>query len=89
MKYTIRFAPTAISQFTKLSRGIQIKVRDALHLLADNPYPSGCVLLQSNHTFRRIFVDDYRVIYQVKKRELIILIVRKRLEKKYIRISGE
>jgi len=81
MKYTVILSRRARKQLQKINRPNQLKIGKAINLLADNPHPSGRVLLKSKHTFWRICVGDYRIIYQVKKKELIILIVRIRHRK--------
>ena len=65
MRYSVILSRTAKKQFHKINRPNQLKIGKAIDLLADNPYPSGRVLLKSKHTFWRISVGDFRIIYQV------------------------
>ena len=81
MKYTVILSRRARKQLQKINRPNQLKIGKTIDLLADNPHPSGCVLLKSKYKFWRICVGDYRVIYHIKKKELIILIVRIRHRK--------
>ena len=76
MKHTVILNRKARKQLQKINRPNQLKIGRAIDSLADNPHPPGCVLIKSKHKFWRIRVGDYRIIYHIKKSELIILIVK-------------
>jgi len=48
----------------------------AVEALAENPLPDGCTKLVSSQHIYRIRVGDYRVIYEVIGRVLIIEVIR-------------
>jgi mRNA interferase RelE/StbE len=46
----------------------------AMRALANDPRPSGCKKLKGNELWR-IRVGDYRIIYQIHDRVLVVLVV--------------
>ena len=44
--------------------------------LADDPRPHGCMKIQGSDLAYRIRVGDYRIIYEIYERRLIVEIVR-------------
>jgi len=56
---------------------VQERIRKDIDSLAHNPRPPGATAMQGTERgLIRIRVGDYRVVYQVKDRELIVLVVR-------------
>ncbi len=51
------------------------RLRTAIDSLANDPRPVGCVKLTGSHDLFRLRVGDYRIIYQVQDRKLLVLIV--------------
>ena len=51
------------------------RLRQAIDGLKDNARPDGCVKLTGSSDMLRIRVGDYRIIYQVRKTELAVLVV--------------
>lgn len=72
--YQIRVSNTVQKKLDKLSDPVAFKLIEAITLLAINPLPVGCKKLKGQDGYR-IRVGDYRIIYLVKHRELIILIL--------------
>lgn len=74
--YHVKFA----KPFNKLTKGIDKatmkRISDALDKLASDPYPYGFKPIKGKLGYSRIRVGDYRIIYQVHKSELIVLVVR-------------
>ncbi len=48
----------------------------AISALADGPRPPGSVRLQGPEGFHRVRVGDYRIIYLIEERVLLICVVR-------------
>jgi mRNA interferase RelE/StbE len=79
MKYKLLFEEEAKKDFQKLPKHIQVLIREKLLILAQNPN-----LLKNNikslkgkyKGLKRLRVGKYRVIFQQKDKELIILIIR-------------
>jgi mRNA interferase RelE/StbE len=76
MLYSIQFTPRAQRDFSTLDRAIQQRLRRHIDQLAENPFPIGAKKLHAEAPFYRIRVSDYRVIYQVKANELLVIIVK-------------
>jgi mRNA interferase RelE/StbE len=73
MRYTIEFKPSAKRQFDKLDRQMKQRVRTAIDSLAANPYPHGVEKLHGEEATFRIRVGDYRVLYDVEGKRLVVL----------------
>ncbi|MFJ5664942.1 type II toxin-antitoxin system RelE/ParE family toxin [Micromonospora chalcea] len=59
----------------KLDRPVQARLVAALASLATEPRPAGVKALAGHPGLLRIRVGDYRIIYTVRDRELIVLVV--------------
>ena len=76
MKYRIEFSPTAESQFKKLSKEVQARLKHRIDNMAENPFPRGVKKLSAEENFYRLRIGDYRIIYQVQGKALLILILK-------------
>jgi mRNA interferase RelE/StbE len=76
MAYTIEFSPSANREIGKLVRGIQGRVRARIDALAANPRPPGARKLKSRDELWRIRVGDYRVVYEIRDRVVLVLVLR-------------
>jgi len=74
--YQIEFAPHAYRQFKKLERDTQLVILSRIEALGQNPRPSGVKKLASVQNLYRIRVGDYRVVYEIRDRALIIVVVK-------------
>ena len=75
MAYHLEFAPKARRQFQKLSREVQARLSPRIEALAENPRPVGVKKMAGEGNLYRIRVGDYRIIYEIRDRILVILIV--------------
>jgi mRNA interferase RelE/StbE len=73
--YSVRLKPSAEKSLAKLPRDAQKRIAHAIIGLASHPFPPSCKKLTSEEAVYRIRMGDYRIIYQVDKKQLIILIV--------------
>ena len=79
--FQIEWKNSALKELQKLPRQIIPRVVAAVDDLSDDPYPHGTrKLVGSEHTYR-IRVGEYRVVYDIFQRKLIIEIVRVRHRK--------
>jgi mRNA interferase RelE/StbE len=74
--YEIEIAPAAERALKKLPADVQKCIVKAILKLEVNPRPSGVKKLTGEDDLYRIRISDYRVIYQIRDGELIILVVR-------------
>ncbi len=71
----IEFAASAAKAFSKLDRPTQLRLAHKIDLLALNPRPPGAKKLQDEHALYRIRAGDYRILYSIQDRLLIVLVV--------------
>jgi mRNA interferase RelE/StbE len=77
--YKIEFRPAALRDLKSLPREILQKVSEKISALADNPRPVGVEKLSgSEENFYRIRIGDYRVLYTIQDKILLILIIKVR-----------
>ena len=76
MAHTVEILPAALKQLQALPRPDQRRVRDRIDRLADNPRPHGSTKLEGADDLHRIRVGQYRVIYSIHDKELVVVVVR-------------
>ena len=75
-RYAVYFKPSADRQLAKLPRDVQRRIVAAIEALADKPRPPGAVKITGDDNLRRIRVGDYRVVYEIHKGRLVVLVLR-------------
>lgn len=75
MSYSLRIKQSAVKALAKIPKGDRQRIMDAIEQLKAFPF-AGSTLKGEFFGLRRIRIGDYRVIYEINKQELIILIVR-------------
>lgn len=73
--YNIQWEPRAIKELRAIDRIQAIKILKVVTKLRDDP-SLGQALQGRFKQFRRLRVGDYRVIYHLRQKELIIIILR-------------
>ena len=76
MTYQIVIDDKALAQLVQLPPKIRRQVARKIDKLASNPRPPGYKVLQSNKSLCRIRSGDYRIVYQIRQKQVLILIVR-------------
>ena len=76
MPYRIEFRPAARRQLRRIPRPYNARLMAAITALADAPRPPGCIQLQGPEGFHRVRVGDYRIVYLIQDRVLLVCIVR-------------
>lgn len=74
--YEVQIARRAMKSLAALPRREQLRIRAAIDLLAETPRPPHCVALVGEKSAYRVRVGDYRVVYDVHDRLLLIQVVR-------------
>lgn len=74
-KYEIRFAERAIKEFNKLDGATKLRIARATKILASNPFPPKAKRVVG-FDYWRIRVGDYRIIYEIHGKDLVVLVVR-------------
>lgn len=75
MAYRIEFTPRAERDFKSLASSIRGRIARRIDSLAENPYPQGIKKLEGEDELYRLRVGDYRILYQVQGKVLLVLIV--------------
>ncbi len=76
MPYQVEFTPAAKRQIKKLIEPVQLAIVERLEQLAENPRPPGALKMQGAESLYRIRVGDYRIIYEIQDRTLLIAVVK-------------
>ena len=76
MTYALIIARRAQKQIESLDPSFQRRVDAKILSLAGNPRPPGVEKLVGAENVYRVRVGDWRIVYQIRDRELIVLVVR-------------
>lgn len=76
MTYEVEITPAAKRQIKKLTKSIQQLIVERLEELVENPRPPGVLKMEGEENLYRVRVGDYRIIYQVQDRMLLIVVVK-------------
>jgi mRNA interferase RelE/StbE len=76
MSYEVRIAPAARRDIKKLAASLQVQIYRKLLDLELNPRPQDCKKLKAPRDIYRIRLGEYRILYEIQNRELIVLVVR-------------
>jgi len=76
MAYAVEFSPSAEREFRKLAPEIQRRLSPHIDSLAQNPRQSGAKKLKGREGLWRIRAGDYRIVYEVRDRTLVVLVIR-------------
>ena len=76
MAYTILLAPPAERQLKALAPPIQKRLVKRLKTLRDYPRPHGVKKFAGEDDLYRIREGDYRIIYTIEDKKLIVLVVK-------------
>jgi mRNA interferase RelE/StbE len=74
--YRIEFTPKAARLFRKLTPDVQHLLARRIDGLTKNPRPRTAEKLESEDNLYRVRQGDYRIVYQIRDKVLLILIVR-------------
>ena len=74
MTYTIIVSKSALKELKKLPPKLQLQIVGVIDSLAQNPYPPASSKLKGREGFR-IRTNDYRIIYTVENKKLIVQVI--------------
>ena len=74
-RYDVQLVASARRELFRLPARIRVSVADAISALAADPRPPGCKKLAGNANYFRIRVGDYRILYEVRDREVLVLVL--------------
>lgn len=76
MAYSVLLAPFAERQLKALAEAVQRRIVSRLKALQHNPRPQGVKKLAGEDDFYRIRDGTYRIIYTIRDKELVVLVVK-------------
>ncbi|MEA2298870.1 MAG: mRNA interferase RelE/StbE [Solirubrobacteraceae bacterium] len=76
MSYRISLSPAAARQLRKFDPQVRRRIQGVLELLADEPRPPAATRLVGGAGEWRVRTGDYRIIYEIDDRELLVLVLR-------------
>jgi mRNA interferase RelE/StbE len=75
MTYEIMITKTIQKQLDNLPNNIQERVYEKIAQLAEEPRPDGVFKLKGYDNEYRIRIGDYRLVYEIRDEQLIVLLV--------------
>ena len=75
MTYRIELTPRAERDFKSLDGSVRGRIARRIESLGKNPYPQGIKKIEGEEELYRLRVGDYRILYQVKRSILLVLIL--------------
>ena len=76
MTYAISLSPAAARQLRKFDPTVRRRIQAAIELLAENPRPPAATRLVGGAGEWRVRTGNYRVIYEIRDGELLVLVLR-------------
>jgi mRNA interferase RelE/StbE len=74
--YRITLAPAAARQLRKFDPQARRRIQAALELLATEPRPPAATQLVGGSGEWRVRTGDYRIVYEIRDGELLVLVLR-------------
>lgn len=74
MSWSVRIKQSALKELSHIEKADRQRIATAIDDLAANPY-KGSALKGELTGLRRIRIGSYRVIYEIRENELVILVV--------------
>ena len=76
MTYRIEFTASAQDELAALPRKIQRQISQKIDSLAEDPRPAQSKRLEGKSHIYRLRSGDYRVLYQIRDKLLLVLVIR-------------
>ena len=73
--YSLSIKRSASKSLRGLPKNRREKIKTSIYALTETPRPPGCKKLADSDSLYRIRVGDYRVIYEIRDKELVILVI--------------
>ena len=76
MIYAVQFLETAVEELAELPQEAQRQILKRIEGLKTVPRPAGVKQLKGPEKFLRLRVGDYRLIYLIEGKHLVVLVVK-------------
>jgi len=74
-RYQIELTPAARRDLKSVPARVRKQIDKQILALAENPYPPGSKKLRAVEGLHRVRVGDYRILYIVEAKRLVVVIV--------------
>jgi len=74
-RYRIEFSHRAAKAYRVLQEDVRRRIEPKVEALAENPRPHGARKIEGEETAYRVRVGDYRIVYEVHDRALIVVVM--------------
>ena len=85
MAYQVLIKASAQKELAALSLPLQKRIDTRIRALSENPRPSGIKKLAGDENLYRLRVSDYRIIYQIQDKALLVLVIKISLHREVYR----
>jgi mRNA interferase RelE/StbE len=75
MKYVVEVSAQARKQLKRMPKADKKRILDKIDSLSDDPRPFGYKKLFYYTDFFRVRVGNYRIIYTIQDRQLVVIVV--------------
>ena len=75
-KYAVKMKPSAEKELDRLSGMLNARIFSRLESLAFDPRPPGCKKLKGGDNEWRLRIGDYRAVYTIDDRKLLVEVTR-------------
>ncbi len=79
--FKIQWKSSAEKELRRIDRKQIPRVVEKVEMLRKNPFPSDCYKIEGAKSVYRLRVGDYRVVYEVRVKEHLVIIYRVRHRK--------
>jgi mRNA interferase RelE/StbE len=76
MKFSVRLDHRTCKALDRLPGDVRNHVVRKLKALEDDPRPPGCVKLAGAEDLYRVRTGDWRIVYAIRDRELVVVVIR-------------
>lgn len=76
--FKVEFVKSAKKEYDKLPQGVKAKINEVLSVLSRNPYSEllNIKKLKGEDSLFRVRLGDYRVVYLIENKKLIIVVIK-------------
>jgi len=76
MSYAVTLLRDVQKALDKMDEGQRGRMIRAIRLLGGNPHHSGVVKMSGRDDLFRVRVGDWRIVYAIRDRELVVIVIR-------------
>ena len=74
-RHRIEFSHRAAKAYRALPEEVRWRIESKIDALAENPRPHGARKIEGEESAYRVRVGDYRIVYEVHDRVLLVLVI--------------